>query len=246
MIMRQNYFLDLLAVDSPSASSSGNTSSTPVLRTLRTLLSTVQIFSHSGAETASAQCPSRSGVIATLRKIIGFSEQSKPIINYFHKRCAGGLRNGSYVMSWDSQFAEPIVLPNNVVATTLRHVIAYISELPDAERNSREWRNARKHILRAADQVGSTWFARIAIIRALKRRMPRFRRRSWSPEELRLLDKLVVDGASPRTAAEALNRSKETVRTKARRVGCPFPHRDEVKRQRPLTQEEAELPQLAR
>jgi len=36
MIMRQNYFLDLLAVDSPSASSSGNTSST--------------IFSHSGAE----------------------------------------------------------------------------------------------------------------------------------------------------------------------------------------------------
>src|SRR5882672_5536306 len=99
---------------------------------------------------------------------------------------------------------------------------------------------------RAADQVGSTWFARIAIIRALKRRMPRFRRRSWSPEELRLLDKLVVDGASPRTAAEALNRSKETVRTKARRVGCPFPRRDEVKRQRPPAQEEVELPQLAR
>ncbi len=91
-------------------------------------------------------------------------------------------------MSWDSQFAEPIVLPNNVVATTL----------------------------------------------------------SWSPEELRLLDKLVVDGASPRTAAEALNRSKETVRTKARRVGCPFPRRDEVKRQRPPAQEEVELPQLAR
>jgi hypothetical protein len=149
-------------------------------------------------------------------------------------------------MSWDSQFAEPIVLPNNLVATTLRHVIAYVSELPDAERNSREWRNARKHMLRAADQVGSTWFARIAIIRALKRRMPRFRRRSWSPEELRLLDKLVVDGASPRTAAEALNRSKETVRTKARRVGCPFPRRDEVKRQRPPAQEEVELPQLAR
>ena len=111
-------------------------------------------------------------------------------------------------MSWDSQFAESIVLPNNVVATTLRHVIAYIGELPDAERNSREWQNARKHILQAADQVGSIWFARIAIIRALKRRMPRFRRRSWSPKELRLLDKLVVAGASPRTAAEALNRSK--------------------------------------
>jgi hypothetical protein len=231
MIMRQNYFLDLLAVDSPSASSSGNTSST--------------IFSHSSAEVHPAQCPSQASWRPRI-KIIGFSERSKPIINYFHKRCAWGLRNGSYVMSWDSQFAEPIVLPNNVVATTLRHVIAHISELPDAERNSREWQNARIHILQAADQVGSIWFARIAIIRALKRRMPRFRRRSWSPEELRLLDKLVVDGASPRTAAEALNRSKETVRTKARRVGCPFPHRDEVKRQRPLTQEDVDLPQLAR
>ena len=149
-------------------------------------------------------------------------------------------------MSWDSQFAEPIDLPNHVVATTLRHVIAYISELPDAERNSREWQNARQRILQAADQVGSIWFARIAIIQALKHRTPRFRRRSWSPEELRLLDKLVVDGASPRTAAEALNRSKETVRTKARRAGCPFPRRDGVKRQRLLKQEEAEHPQLAR
>jgi DNA-binding NarL/FixJ family response regulator len=141
-------------------------------------------------------------------------------------------------MSWDSEFAEPIDLPNNVVATTLRHVIAYVSELPDAERNSREWQNAHQRILQAADQVGSIWFARIAILQALKRRTPRFRRRSWSPEELRLLDKLVVDGASPRTAAEALNRSEETVRAKARMIGCPFPHRDEVKRQRPPKEEE--------
>ena len=66
-------------------------------------------------------------------------------------------------MPWDSEFAEPIHLPNNVVATTLRQVIAYISELPDAERHSREWQNARKHILQAAVQVGSVWFARIAI-----------------------------------------------------------------------------------
>jgi hypothetical protein len=177
--------------------------------------------------------------MARSRKIIEFSEQSKPIINIFHKRYAWGLRNGSYVMSWDSEFAEPIDLPNKVVATTLRHVIAYISELPDAEQNAREWQNARKRMLQAADEVGSIWFARIAIIQALKRRTPRFRRRSWSPEELRLLDKLVVDGASPHAAAEALNRSKETVRTKARMIGCPFPHRDEVKRQRLLKEEES-------
>ena len=72
-------------------------------------------------------------------------------------------------MSWDSEFAEPIDLPNNVVATTLRQVTAYISELPEAEQNSREWQNARQLILDAADQVGSIWFARIAIVRALHR-----------------------------------------------------------------------------
>lgn len=72
-------------------------------------------------------------------------------------------------MSWDSEFAEPIDLPNKLVATTLSQVIAYIRELPDAERNSPEWENARKHILQAAVQVGSVWFARIAIIQALQR-----------------------------------------------------------------------------
>src|SRR5712692_2066028 len=73
-------------------------------------------------------------------------------------------------------------------------------ELPDAEQNSREWQNARQRILDAADQVGSIWFARIAIIQALQRDRgnvvrrdfrPRFRKRSWNPEELTLLNKLV-------------------------------------------------------
>ncbi len=122
-------------------------------------------------------------------------------------------------MSWDSEFAEPIDLP------------------------SREWQNARQRILDAADQVGSIWFARIAIIQALQRDRgnavrrdfrSRFRKRSWSPEELTLLNKLVVAGASSGSAAEALNRREETVRIKARMIGCPFPHRNEIKR-RPLT-----------
>jgi hypothetical protein len=98
---------------------------------------------------------------------------------------------------------------------------------------------ARQRILDAANQVGSIWFARIAIIQALQRDRgnvvrrdfrPRFRKRSWSPEELTLLNKLVVAGASPGTAAEALNRTEETVRIKARMIGCPFPHRNEIKR----------------
>jgi hypothetical protein len=73
------------------------------------------------------------------------------------------------MMSWDSEFAAPIDLPNHVVATTLRQVKAYISGLPEAERNSREWRNARKRMRQAAGQVGSIWFARIAVVQALHR-----------------------------------------------------------------------------
>lgn len=73
--------------------------------------------------------------------------------------------------------------------------------------------------------------------------MARFGRRSWSLEELRLLNKLVVAGASPRAAAEALNRGRETVRAKARMIGCPFPHRDELKRQR-LQKEKEFLEQM--
>ena len=72
-------------------------------------------------------------------------------------------------MSLDSEFIGPIDLPNNVVATTLRQVIAYINELPDAEQSSQAWQNAREHIYQAADRVGSIWFARIAIIQALHR-----------------------------------------------------------------------------
>jgi hypothetical protein len=72
-------------------------------------------------------------------------------------------------MPWDSEFAEPVNLPNRLVATTLRQVFAYIGELPDAEQDSPEWQNARERILQAADQVGSIWFARIAIMQALQR-----------------------------------------------------------------------------
>ena len=63
---------------------------------------------------------------------------------------SGGICNGNYIMSWDSEFAEPIDLPNNIVATTLRQVAAYIGELPEAEQNSREWKNARKRMRQAA------------------------------------------------------------------------------------------------
>ncbi|MBR2120984.1 MAG: hypothetical protein V4458_03530 [Pseudomonadota bacterium] len=71
-------------------------------------------------------------------------------------------------MSWDQTFATPIHLPNSAVATTLRDAAGYIGELSEAERQTKEWKNARDAIVQAADQVGSIWFARIAVVRALQ------------------------------------------------------------------------------
>jgi hypothetical protein len=71
-------------------------------------------------------------------------------------------------MSWDSEFAEPIDLPNNGVATTLRHVITYIGGLSVDEQDSHEWQKARKCIFLAADHAGSIWFTRIAVVQALQ------------------------------------------------------------------------------
>jgi len=128
------------------------------------------------------------------------------------------------VISWDSEFAAPIDLPNNAVATTLAKSLHISANFLMPSRTHESGKTPANVSFKQRIEVGSIWFARIAIIQALQRGMLRFRRRSWSPEELRLLDKLVVDGASPRTAAEALN-TKATVRTKARMIGCPFPHR---------------------
>lgn len=71
-------------------------------------------------------------------------------------------------MSWGQTFATQIHLPNGAIATTLSDAAVYIDELSEAERETSEWKNAREAIVQAADQTGSIWFARIAVIRALQ------------------------------------------------------------------------------
>ncbi|WP_425994537.1 hypothetical protein [Afipia sp. DC4300-2b1] len=71
-------------------------------------------------------------------------------------------------MSWDQTFAAQIDLPNGTVATTLRDAMGYIDELSEAERETSEWKNARDAIAQAADEIGSIWFARIAVVRAIQ------------------------------------------------------------------------------
>ncbi len=71
-------------------------------------------------------------------------------------------------MSWDQTFAAQIHLPNGAVAITLRDALGYIDELSETERKTSEWKNARDAIAQAADEVGSIWFARIAVVRAIQ------------------------------------------------------------------------------
>ena len=127
---------------------------------------------------------------------------------------SGGICNGNYIMSWNSEFAEPIDLPNNIVATTLRQVTAYIGKLPEAEQNSREWKNARKRMRQAADQVGSIWFARIAIVRDREKSLwdfrlpPRFRRRTSRPRCALDFERAAAQICLPSRAGLTTNRGK--------------------------------------
>jgi hypothetical protein len=58
-------------------------------------------------------------------------------------------------MSWDSDFVRPIVLPNKIVVTTLRQVLAYISEHPEDQQNSPAWHKARECTRIRSDLFGS-------------------------------------------------------------------------------------------
>jgi len=59
--------------------------------------------------------------------------------------------------------------------------------------------------------------------------MPRVTRRSWTPEQLELLQTLVEKGVSPARASVVLNRPKLAVQNKARQLGRPFADTREVK-----------------
>ncbi len=63
--------------------------------------------------------------------------------------------------------------------------------------------------------------------------------RTWLPEQIEVLRKLVEAGASPIKAAARLKRSAVSVQMKAKEAGVPFPDRRHVKRQQQLREAEA-------
>jgi hypothetical protein len=71
--------------------------------------------------------------------------------------------------SWKRRFDDPIVLPDGRLVT-LQDAGTYITNLPKAERSAPEWQTAIEMLLKASERGGGwLYFARIAVMRALRR-----------------------------------------------------------------------------
>ncbi len=76
-------------------------------------------------------------------------------------------------MSWDQRFYDPIPLPGQKPLVTLRDAALYTTKLPKAEHDAPEWQAAMEALLLVAEHDGPTMFARIGVMRALKRHVER-------------------------------------------------------------------------
>ena len=73
-------------------------------------------------------------------------------------------------MSWDTRFAEPIVLPGGISLASLRDAIVHlVNTVPSSERGTPVILTAAELIISAAERGGPIEFARIATLRALNR-----------------------------------------------------------------------------
>jgi hypothetical protein len=76
-------------------------------------------------------------------------------------------------VAWDQKFFDPIVLPDGRELRTLRDAAVYITELPKAEHDADEWQVAMRALLLVAEHDGPPMFARIGMMKALRRHAPK-------------------------------------------------------------------------
>ena len=76
-------------------------------------------------------------------------------------------------MSWERPFDQPIPLPGDPPAQTLRDAANHIRNLPASERDTPEWRLAVQMLIDAAEDRGPMLFAKMGIYRALNRHVER-------------------------------------------------------------------------
>jgi len=74
---------------------------------------------------------------------------------------------------WKRRFDEPIPLPRGRRLVTLEDAGNYITKLPKAEHEAREWQAAMEALILVATSGGPTMFARIGVMRALSRHVER-------------------------------------------------------------------------
>jgi hypothetical protein len=80
----------------------------------------------------------------------------------------------SCVLSWDSCFAEPIVLPDDVKLASLREAIVHlVKTIPSSNHSMPAVLTAAELLTNAAEQGGPIEFARIATLRAINRHAAR-------------------------------------------------------------------------
>jgi hypothetical protein len=73
-------------------------------------------------------------------------------------------------MSWERPFYQPVPLPGERPARTLRDAGNYIRKLREMERDTPEWRLAIQMLIDAAEDRGPVLFAKMGIDRALNRK----------------------------------------------------------------------------
>jgi hypothetical protein len=74
---------------------------------------------------------------------------------------------------WKRPFDDPIPLPRGRSLVTLEDAGNYITELPEAVHEAKEWQAAMEALILVATLGTPTMFARIGVMRALNRNVER-------------------------------------------------------------------------
>jgi hypothetical protein len=74
---------------------------------------------------------------------------------------------------WHRHFDEPIPLPRGRALVTLEDAGKYITKLPEAEHEAKEWQAAMEALILVATHGGPTMLARIGVMKALDRHVER-------------------------------------------------------------------------
>jgi len=70
---------------------------------------------------------------------------------------------------WSARLIDPIILPDGRELETLRDTAAYITGLPQAEHDAKEWQTPMETLLLVAEHDGPEMMARIGMMQALNR-----------------------------------------------------------------------------